>query len=297
MPNLKVSAWLDAGWAVEDVIAVANEAEQSGFHGIWLADHFMGNTNTSERSDVGMHECFALLAALAVTVPRVRLGALVAGITYRNPAVFAKTATTIDHLSGGRLVLGVGTGWQINEHEAYGIELGGLRERIDRFVEGVNVLRGLTTQQRTTVEGNYFTVTDAPLEPKPIQPRLPILIGASGEKRMLGIVAELADEWNCWSTADSYAAKVAVFDEHCARLGRDPKTVWRTTQAPIQFDRIDDTNTRHVPIGGSVDAIVDVVSRWHESGLNEWIVPGMGSTGYARDTFERVMSEVVPQLP
>ncbi len=296
MSNLKVSAWLDASWPTADLIAIANEAEQADFHGIWLADHFMGNTNTSERSDEGMHECFALLAALAVTVPRVRLGALVAGITYRNPAVLAKTATTIDHLGDGRLVLGVGTGWQINEHEAYGIELGTVRERIDRFEEGLHILRGLTTQPRTTVEGTYFSVIDAPLEPKPVQSPLPILIGASGEKRMLGIVAALADEWNCWSTTDSYAAKVAAMDEHCARIGRDPKSLWRTTQAPIQFGRLDATNMRHAPIGGSVDAVVDVVSRWHESGLNEWIVPGLGATGYARETFERVMSEVVPQL-
>ncbi len=296
MATLKVSAWLDARWSVEELITIATEVEQAGFHGVWLADHFMGNTNTEERSAEGMHECFALLAALAVTVPRVRIGSLVAGITYRNPAVLAKSLTTIDHLSGGRLVAGVGTGWQLNEHAAYGIELGGLRERIDRFEEGLQILRGLTTQSRTTVHGKYFTVDDAPLEPKPQQDRLPILIGASGERRMLGIVAATADEWNCWSTPEVFAHKSAVLDEHCERIGRDPKSIWRTTQAFISFGPLDDTSHRHRAIGGSVAEVVDTVGKWHESGCDEWIVPGLGPTEHARETFARVMSEVVGQL-
>jgi F420-dependent oxidoreductase-like protein len=293
--SLKVSAWLDASWPIGEVLAIAQEVEQAGFHGIWLADHFMANTGTEERSDSGMHECFSLLAGLATAVPRVRLGSLVAGITYRHPAVLAKMASTIDHLSGGRLVLGVGAGWQLNEHAAYGIQLGSVRERIDRFEEAVLILRGLLSDQRTTVDGSYYTVTDAPLEPKPVQAPLPIMIGAGGERRMLGIVAANANEWNCWSTPEVFAQKSTVLNEHCARVGRDPKSIWRTTQAILRFDGAS-SNSRFVTIGGSVDYVVDVVGQWQSSGLDEWIIPSFGSPAHARETFSRVMTDVVPQL-
>jgi F420-dependent oxidoreductase-like protein len=292
--SLKVSAWLSTSWPVEDVIAVANEVEQSGYHGIWVADHFMVDTETEEPSDEGLHECLTLLAGLAVAVPRVRLGSLVAGITYRHPAVLANIASTIDHLSGGRLVLGIGTGWQLNEHAAYGIELGPVPERIDRFEEAVQVIRGLLSQRRTTVSGTYYTVTDAPLEPKPLQSRLPILIGAAGERRMLGIVAAAADEWNCWSTPDLFAQKSAALDAHCARIGRDPSSIWRTTQAFVQLDPHDATGP--VTIGGSVDQVVDAVGQWRLSGLDEWIIPGFGPPALVQERYHRIMSDVVPQL-
>lgn len=294
MSSLKVSVWLSAAWPVDEVIAMANEVEQAGGHGVWLADHFMVNTETEEPSDEGLHECLTLLAGLAVAVPRVRLGSLVAGITYRHPAVLANMASTIDHLSGGRLVLGIGTGWQLNEHAVYGIELGSVSERIDRFEEAVLIIRGLLTEWRTTVSGKYFNVTDAPLEPKPVQSRLPILIGATGERRMLGIVAAAADEWNCWSTPELFAQKSAVLDQHCAQIGRDPASIWRTTQANVRLHRRDDAGP--VSIGGSVDQVVDAVGRWQLAGLNEWIIPGFGPPAQVRERFSQVMSDVVPQL-
>jgi F420-dependent oxidoreductase-like protein len=296
MSELKISAWLSASWPISDVIEVGKQVEQAGYHGIWMADHFMANTGTEERSDAGMHECFSLLAGLATVVPRVRLGSMVAGITYRHPAVLANMASTIDHLSGGRLVLGIGAGWQLNEHAAYGIELGSVRERIDRFEEGTEIIRGLLTEPRTTVQGKYYSVTDAPMEPKPVQARLPIMIGASGEKRMLGIVAEQADQWNTWSTPEVFAQKSAVLDEHCERIGRDPKSVWRTTQALVNFDGPEGGQPPFVTIGGSVDRVVDVVGQWQEAGLNEWLVPPRGTPEQARELFERVMGEVAPQL-
>lgn len=296
MPSLKVSAWLSVSWPTHDVLAVASEAEQAGYHGIWLADHFMVNTETIEPSDSGLHECFSLLAGLAVAVPRVRLGSLVAGTTYRHPAVLAKMAATIDHLSGGRLVLGIGTGWQLNEHAAYGIELGSIRERIDRFEEGIEIIRGLLTEQRTTVHGTYYTVSDAPLEPKPVQSRLPLLIGAKGEQRMLAIVAAAADEWNCWSTPEVFARKTAALDAHCTRIGRDPLSIWRTTQAKIQLDEAGPPSDAHATITGSIDRVVDTVGRWQSLGLNEWIIPSLDTPAQTRDLLGRVMNEAMPQL-
>jgi F420-dependent oxidoreductase-like protein len=294
--DLKVSAWLDLSWPIDEVIAIGREAEQAGYHGLWVADHFMDNTGTEERSDLGKHECFSVLAGLATAVPRVRLGSMVAGITYRHPAVLANMASTIDHLSGGRLVLGIGAGWQLNEHAAYGIELGSIGARIDRFEESIEVLRGLLTEPRTTVEGKYYQVIDAPMEPKPVQARLPIMIGASGEKRMLGVVAATADEWNTWSVPELFARKSAVLDEHCARVGRDPKSIWRTTQAMVRLDESESVSPRFDTIGGSIDQVVDTVGQWQAAGLNEWLVPGFGSPARARDLFARIMGEVVPQL-
>src|SRR3712207_1484793 len=139
-------------------------------------------------------EAGSTVAALAAAVPRVRIGTLVYGMTYRHPAVLANMAATVDQVSGGRFVLGVGAGWQVNEHEQYGIELPPLKQRIDRFVEGVTVLRGLLTEERTTFAGSYYQVTDAVCEPKPLQRPMPLMIGAKGEKRMLRVVAEHADE-------------------------------------------------------------------------------------------------------
>ncbi len=297
--NLKISAWLDLNWPVEEIQAVARHAAEHDAYGVWLPDHFMGNTGTLEPSDVGQNECFSLLAALAATVPTVRLGSMVAGMTYRQPAVLAKAAATIDRISGGRLVLGLGAGWQENEHAAYGIPLGSMRERIDRYDEGVQVIRGLLTRARTTFTGAHYRLVDAPLEPKPIQQPLPILLGAAGVHRTLGLVARLADEWNCWSTPETYPAIAATLDEHCERIGRDPASIWRTTQAQLCFDRDPRTGSRPVEVGGSVEQIVDAVGRWRATGMNEWLIPlwGYGRTpGQARDLFERVMTEVMPKL-
>src|SRR4029079_13706456 len=130
-------------------------------------------------------ECWSVLAGLAATVPRVKLAPLVTSVTYRHPAVLANIAAAVDQISGGRLTLGVGAGWQVNEHEAYGIELGSVKERLDRFEEGCQALLGPLLQQRTTFDGRYFRVTDAPNQPAPVQERMPLLIGGGGEKRTL----------------------------------------------------------------------------------------------------------------
>ncbi|MFC4943014.1 TIGR03560 family F420-dependent LLM class oxidoreductase [Pseudonocardia sp. GCM10023141] len=295
MSDFVVSAWLNGTWAAEDVVAVAKDVEAAGYDGIWLADHFMANTGTAERSDTPLFECFGLLAGLATVVPRVRLGSLVASMTYRHPAVLANTAATIDELSGGRLVLGMGAGWQLNEHAAYGIELGSVTERIDRLEEGLAVLTGMLRTERTTVEGTHYTVTDAPRVPTSGR-RIPIMLGAAGERRMLGVVARRADEWNCWSTPELFARKSAVLDEHCARIGRDPRTIRRSTQAILDIDGTP-TESRQPIIAGSVNQIVDVIGRWREAGLDELIVPGIRSDAAdARVLFERFHAEIRPQL-
>jgi len=292
--ELRVGAWLGATWATADIMAIAREAEAAGYDGIWVADHFMASTPDDTPSDRPLRECFSLLAGLATAVPRVRLGSLVASMTYRHPAVLANIAATVDQLSGGRMVLGVGTGWQVNEHLAYGLALGPVRERIARFEEGLAVLDGLLRTPRTTVAGSFYTVADAP--GVPAAGRIPILIGASGEQRMLGVVARWADEWNCWSTPEVFARKSAVLDAHCERIGRDPATLRRSTQAVLQID-VAPADARPGAVAGSVEQIVDAIGRWREAGLDELIVPGIrGSAAEGRELFARFAQEIRPQL-
>jgi alkanesulfonate monooxygenase SsuD/methylene tetrahydromethanopterin reductase-like flavin-dependent oxidoreductase (luciferase family) len=291
---LSVSAWLNTTWSTADVVDVAREVEAAGYDGLWIADHFMGNTGTEERSDVALRDCFSVLAGLATAVPRLRLGSLVAGVTYRHPAVLANIAATTSDLSGGRLVLGVGAGWQLNEHDAYGIPLGPVRERIDRFEEGLAVLHGLLRTPRTTVSGQHYSVRDAPQVPA--ADRIPLLIGASGEQRMLGVVARWADEWNTWSTPEVFARKSAVLDEHCERIGRDPREIRRSTQAVFLIDGTA-PESRSPVVAGSVAQIVDTVGRWREAGLDELIVPTIrGDVAEGRELLGRFATEIRPQL-
>jgi len=292
--ELAVGAWLSPVWSPKDVLAVASEVEVAGYDSVWIADHFMANSGTEEVAEPVMHECFTLLAALAAAVPRVRLGSLVAGITYRHPAVLANIAATIDTLSEGRLVLGVGAGWQLNEHAAYGIRLGSVRERIDRFEESLSVLRGLLSEPRTTHTGEYYSITGAPRVPV-VRPRLPILIGAGGERRMLGVVAEHADEWNCWSTPEVFARKSTILNEHCDRIGRDPKTLRRTTQAMLEPGN-ETPSTGRPTVYGSPQQIVDAIGQWREAGMDELIVPTFGSVEDARELYSWLQKEILPQV-
>ncbi|MEZ5182970.1 MAG: LLM class flavin-dependent oxidoreductase [Acidimicrobiales bacterium] len=227
---MRFSFWISAGLAWEEILGQARHVEATGWDGVYVADHFMPNDDGS--LDQPMHECFSVLAALAAAVPRVRIGSLVAGATYRHPAVLAKQALTIDHIAGGRLVLGVGAGWQENEHQRYGIELGSVRDRLDRFEEMCEAWLALRDERRATVQGRYVALEDAPAEPKAVGP-LPLLIGGSGQRRMAEIVARRADEWNTWSTPELWRTKRVGFDRALDAIGRDPASLHRSTQALV----------------------------------------------------------------
>src|SRR5215469_16617891 len=184
---MRFSIWPTAAQPWNNIIELATHCEQTGWDGVYCADHFMPNSQGSEPLDGDTLECWSVLAALAGLVPRVQLGSLVSSVTYRHPAVLANIAAAIDQISDGRLTLGVGAGWQLNEHAAYGIELGTVRERLDRFEEAVQILRSLLDQPRTTFPGRYFQIRDAPAQPGPVQDRLPLLIGGGGERRTMRI--------------------------------------------------------------------------------------------------------------
>jgi F420-dependent oxidoreductase-like protein len=192
---MRFSVWPGPHQPWADVLALAEHAERTSWDGVWFADHFMPNTDEASGDTL---ECWTVLAALAAQVPRVRLGSLVCGNTYRHPPVLAKMAATVDVISGGRLVLGIGAGWQQNEHRKYGIPLFDVRERLARLEESCRIIKALTTQRRTSFRGRYYRLEDAPLEPKPVQQPLPLLVGGGGEKVTLRIAAAHADEWNTW---------------------------------------------------------------------------------------------------
>lgn len=295
---MRFSVWISTQHPWEEVLARGRHAEATGWDGLWLADHFMPNGDGPR--DEPMHECFSLLAALAATVPRVRIGSLVAGNTYRHPAVLAKQATTIDHVSGGRMVLGLGAGWQENEHAAYGIPLGAVGERLAWFEEACRVVRGLRDAPRTTFAGERYALADAPMEPKPRGP-LPLLVGASGQRVMARIVAELADEWNTWSTPALWREKRQGFDRALEDAGRDPATLRRSTQAlllpgPDGRRQAEELSAVRPAIGGTGAELVDTIGGWAEAGLDELIVPDftLGSADEAAEHLDWFQAEVAP---
>ena len=261
-----------------DVLALAQHIEATGWDGIWFPDHFM-----PDGAEVGapVLECWTALAGLATAVPRIRLGSLVSGNTYRHPAVLAKIATTVDHLSGGRLVLGLGAGWQENEHRAYGIDFYDTAERLARLDEACQVVKGLLGHERATWKGRFYELQDAPLEPKPVQPQLPLLVGGGGERVTLRIAAKYADEWNTWGTPETMRHKIAVLERHCADVGRDPAEIKKSTQA-LLFMRDDpewlaarraaDTGVQPMIIGTPTE-VRSTLEAYADAGVDEFVLP------------------------
>jgi len=302
---MRFSIWPSALQPFADVVEVAQHAAATGWDGVYVADHFMASGSPSTPPETPTLECGSLVAAIAALVPRVRIGTLVYGNTYRHPAVLANMAATADHISGGRFTLGVGAGWQENEHQQYGIALPPVRERLDRFEEALQVLHGLLEQPTTTFTGRHYQLTDAICEPKPVQRPLPILIGGGGERRMLGIVARYAAIWNTWGTPDLIAHKSAVLDRHCADLGRDPATIARSAQAMVLVDSDPaavEAFAAKVPapvIGGSPEQLVDVIGRYAQAGLDEFVVPDrtLGTGAERLKLMDMLIDQVAAKLP
>ncbi len=276
---MRFSVWPTLSQPWDDVLAVVRHAESTGWDGVYVADHFMGSGGDWGPDTTPNLEATGALAALAAATDRVRLGTLVLGNTYRHPAVVANWAATVDQVSSGRLLLGVGAGWQENEHEQYGIELPPPGERIARFEEACLVLKGLLRQERTTVGGAHYRLTDAVAEPKPVQDPLPILIGGKGD-RMMGVVARHADEWNMWGLAPDIAERLAVLERRCEAIGRDPGTIQHSAQALVRLtdDRaqaeafLAGTGGR-AAIAGTAAEFVAACEAWLAVGLDEVIVP------------------------
>ena len=299
---MRFSFWPSAAADWVALLAVCRHAEATGWDGIWFADHFLPNRPDGQGP---VAECWTTVAALAAVVPRVRIGTLVSGNTYRHPAVLAKMAATVDHVSGGRLVLGLGAAWQENEHRAYGIPFYTVGERLRRLDEACQVIKGLFRDERTTFHGQYYQLEDAPLEPKPVQNPLPLLIGGGGEKVTLRIAVHYADEWNVWGSPETMRHKGSVLDGHCRDAGRDPAEIQRSACAmlilvddPAKAEEEKAKMAGRPVIAGTVEDVRRTVQEYIDAGVNELIIPDFNMGGGDRRiaAMDRFITEVAPEF-
>ena len=217
---------------------------------------------------------------------RIRIGVLVSSNTFRHPALLAREAMTVDHLSNGRLDLGLGAGWYEPEHQLFGIQFPQTTERVRRFREAVEVVDGVVRNDTTSYSGTHYQLQAAPMRPRPVQqPRPPLLLGAHGPK-MLRIVAEYADAWNSFGSAAEMRKRNTILDEHCAAVGRDPNSIVRSLYIwPAMMPENP---------WSSVAAFEDMVDRYTRSGVNEFLVDVTPETDLK--LVERVAAEALPRL-
>jgi F420-dependent oxidoreductase-like protein len=298
---VKFSVWPSPQRPWADVRTIVVHCDATGWDGAWFADHFMPDDPEGRPVDGPVLECWSVLAALAAETVNLRLGSLVSGNLYRHPAVVANAAATIDHISGGRFIVGLGAGWQRNEHAAYGIDLLDTGARLDRLEEACAVINGLLRRPRTTLSGAGYRITDAPCDPKPVQTRLPLLIGGSGEKRTMRIAATHADEWNAWGTADDFRRRTPLLAAHCAAVDRDPAEIARSTQALVYLSTdetwlapLRDDPSARARLLGTPAEMVDQVAAYAAAGVDELVIPDwmMGSAARTADTLDLFWTEV-----
>jgi alkanesulfonate monooxygenase SsuD/methylene tetrahydromethanopterin reductase-like flavin-dependent oxidoreductase (luciferase family) len=262
-------------------------AEELGFDHAWLVDHLVDTDGPPEH---GCLEGWTLLSAIAANTTRIRLGILVSSNTFRHPALLLKEAVTVDHVSDGRLILGLGTGWNEDEHRRFGIDLPEPVERVDRFEEAIQMLWALMSQERTTFAGRFYRLDDARLVPPPIQsPRIPLLIAAH-RPRMLRIAARYADQWDSFAAMPGTATdgveadlaeRIGKLDAACREIGRDPAEIRRSTWATS------DALT-------SVDAYRAFVGRHQRLGFTDFttVMPAPGDESILR----AIATEIIPEI-
>jgi F420-dependent oxidoreductase-like protein len=256
--------------------------EELAFDSAWDCDHFV-----QPEDPTGPYlEGWTLLAGLAAVTTRIRIGVLVSCNTFRHPALLAKEAVTVDHISNGRLELGFGAGWYEPEHAMFGIDLGPPGERVARFDEAVVVVDQLLRNEAATFEGRYYTLRDAAFRPGPIQkPRPPLTIGAHGP-RMLKLCARYADSWNSFGTVAEISARNQMLNEFCAEVGRDPGEILRSVYIYPDAVKMNPWE--------SADAFEDIVGRYREAGIGEFIFDQPREVDIPM--MKRVAANVIPAL-
>jgi F420-dependent oxidoreductase-like protein len=256
-------------------------AEVAGFDDLWVDDHLLSDEGAWPDAKL---EGWTTLAAVAAVTTRPRLGLMVAANTLRNPGLTAKMTTTVDHVSGGRAILGIGAGWFEREHEAFGFDFGsGFGERLDRLAEAVPLIRRLLDGERVTHEGRFYRLDDAVCAPRPIQAHLPILIGGSGPKKTLPLIARSGDMWNAYGTVEELTASDAILRAACEAVGRDHREIERTVNANIVIrgSRTEAERdwaewvTRHIPqegeerlmAAGTVEEVAATLAAYRNAGF------------------------------
>ena len=295
-------------------------ADAAGADDLWIDDHLLADEG--DRDDPKL-EGWSTLAAVAAVTTRARLGLLVAANTFRSPGLTAKLATTVDHISGGRAILGIGGGWFEEEHLAFGLdeEFGsGFGERLDRLAEAVPLIRRLLDGERVTTEGRFYAFRDAVCEPRPVRPHLPILIGGSGPRKTLPLVAHYADLWNAYGSPGGLAAVDGVLRERCAEAGRDPDEIERTVilnvvvrSSPSEAARVwAGYAAAHRPregegrllVGGPVEAVADALGEYAAIGFRHpilifrspWDLETIRALGAIREALAARSSEAAARL-
>lgn len=287
----------------EDYRGLWLRAEELGYDWVSCFDHYIPIFSNPEGP------CFdglTTLSALAAQTQRVACGILVCSVTYRNPAILATIASTIDHVSNGRLELGIGAGWFELEHEEYGIPFPPVGRRIRMLGEEARILKSLWTQARTTYEGQYFTITDALSEPKPVQtPHIPLWVGGTGEQLTLRVVAESADGWNTFlMPIDDYRRKLDALAEHCRDVGRDPADIRKSLGARLTIRSTESEadhylqslpeNARQGVIAGTPDQCTEALVPFKGLGVGDFLL--LPRAPYDWETIELFVREVGPRL-
>ncbi len=299
---MRISFWPGPNQSYADTLALARHVEKTGWDGLWYADHFMPN---AEDTSGAHNEAWTTISAIGALVPRIRIGTLVSGNTYRHPAVLAKMAATLDQITGGRVVLGLGAAWQENEHRAYGIPFYTLGERLNRMNEACQVIKGLFENERTTFHGKYYQLEDAPLAPKPVQSPLPLFIGGGGEKVTLRITAQWADEWNVWGDVATLVHKMSILNGHCADIGRDPSKIQRSAAAmlfhvddPEAAEKLRGSGGAKNMMIGNTEELRAILKDYVDAGVNELIIPdfNLGPMDAKVGALDRFMQDVVPAI-
>lgn len=286
------------GWPA--LLDVVRHVDTTGWHGVVVEDHFMADGGGFGAVDEPRLEATSVLAALAVATTSVRLAPLVLSATFRHPAVVANWVSTLDHVSAGRMTLGLGAGWQHNEHEQYGLDLGTPGERLGRLDEYCAVVRSLLDHTETDVAGRWFTLRAARCEPAPVQSHLPLLIGGKGD-RMLALVARRADVWNMWAMPEVFTERSRRLDAECEAVGREPSTIRRSTQALVlvtddrsRADAFVRAAAGRAAFAGPAERYAELVAAWRAVGVDEVIVPDwhLGTGAERADALDAIAAAV-----
>ena len=292
----------------DSIREVAETMDAGPWQSIWFADHYLPPPGRKEEEHLTAHEAFTVAAAVAGITSSLRIGHLVLGNTYRNPGLTAKMAGTVDHISHGRFVLGIGAAWFKREHEAYGWDFPSMKERQDRFEEAAELLRALFHHSRASFEGGYYTLEDAPLSPGSYDAPIPILVGGTGERRTLRTLARHGDIMNLdgWAggpmTAEYFRHKVGVLNRHCEAEGRDPGEIGHTVLMPTMVT--DDASAaeafmrgRRLGAGtaaGPKSYVIDRIGEIVEAGADEIMIGGIPTEDV--DQYRLVAEEVLSQF-
>jgi alkanesulfonate monooxygenase SsuD/methylene tetrahydromethanopterin reductase-like flavin-dependent oxidoreductase (luciferase family) len=274
--------------------------ERLGYDIAYVTDHF--GIYSPETGPGSVFESTTLVSAMAAQTSRMRCGIMVAGNTFRNPGILAKIAVTLDHVSNGRFELGMGSGHTQFEHEQYNIPFYTQGRRIRMLGESAKIVRSLLTNERTSFAGTYYSIQDALCEPKPVQRRLPILIGGIGEELSMRVVAESADIWNNWTSPDieTYRQKLAALERHCADVNRDPSDIRKSmhikpvvgeTEAEVRERAPDQPRARWQ---GTPDQLIEHLLTFVRAGVSDFVF--MLDAPVDLRSLELIANRVAPQV-